>query len=288
MAEAAVESNSQYFCHTCDVVINPVLPEFLCPTCRGGFVEILSPEDEETLSPNTTRTDSQQQSRPQDRDSAQLLEMLQVFNNIVSDGRNTPEPGNNRQRDRTAGGTAGGGGTGQRPNLHVHMPRTSITFQNVGNQPIALMDLFNSLPGVAGGGSGNFLFPFPMLNLHGSPQDYVWGEGGLDTIITQLLNNVEGQGPPPANKDDIDSLKTVNITEEQIASSTECPVCKEDFSVGEEVKQLPCEHLFHPNCVVTWLKMHNTCPVCRRAIGSNVNNHHMPDSNAQSAHFDGL
>lgn len=65
---------------------------------------------------------------------------VQVFNNIVSDGRNTPEPGNNRQRDRTAGGTAGGGGTGQRPNLHVHMPRTSITFQNVGNQPIALME----------------------------------------------------------------------------------------------------------------------------------------------------
>ncbi|PIK55513.1 hypothetical protein BSL78_07594 [Apostichopus japonicus] len=254
--------------------------EFLCPTCQGGFVELLSPEDEGNMSANTSRTDSQQRRPQQD---AQMLEMFQVLSNIVSDGINTteaPVPGNNRQRDRTPGGSSG-----QRPNLHVHMPRTSITFQNVGNQPIPLMELFNSLPGVVGGGSGNFLFPFHMLNLHGSPQDYVWGEGGLDTIITQLLNNVEGQGPPPANKDDIDSLKTLHITEELIATSTECPVCKEDFSEGDEVKQLPCEHLFHPDCVVTWLKMHNTCPVCRRAIGDNVN-HQMPDNSA--AHFDGL
>ena len=25
-----------------------------------------------------------------------------------------------------------------------------------------------------------------MLNLHGNPRDYAWGEGGLDAIITQV------------------------------------------------------------------------------------------------------
>lgn len=39
------------------------------------------------------------------------------------------------------------------------------------------------------------------------------------------------------------------------SSSNECPVCKDDFSIGDEVKKLPCEHIFHPDCVVTWLKM---------------------------------
>ena len=33
-----------------------------------------------------------------------------------------------------------------------------------------------------------------------------------------------------------------------------CTVCKEVFKVGESLKKLPCDHLFHDNCVIKWLK----------------------------------
>lgn len=31
-------------------------------------------------------------------------------------------------------------------------------------------------------------------------------------------------------------------------------MCKEDYSVGENVRQLPCNHMFHNDCIVPWLE----------------------------------
>lgn len=102
--------------------------------------------------------------------------------------------------------------------------------------------------------------------LHSNPGDYAWGQGGLDAVITQLLGQLENTGPPPAEKEKISSLPTVNISQEQADCCMECPVCKEDFSVGEPVRQLPCNHFFHSDCIVPWLEMHDTCPVCRKSL----------------------
>lgn len=44
----------------------------------------------------------------------------------------------------------------------------------------------------------------------------------------------------------------------------QCSVCWDDFKLGEEVRQLKCEHIFHEDCIIPWLELHNTCPVCRK------------------------
>ncbi|XP_047667354.1 E3 ubiquitin-protein ligase RNF115 isoform X2 [Tachysurus fulvidraco] len=102
--------------------------------------------------------------------------------------------------------------------------------------------------------------------LHSNPGDYAWGQGGLDAVITQLLGQFENTGPPPAEKEKISSLPTVIVSQEQADSSLECPVCKEDYTVGEPVRQLPCNHFFHSDCIVPWLELHDTCPVCRKSL----------------------
>ncbi|KAK3096579.1 hypothetical protein FSP39_001452, partial [Pinctada imbricata] len=211
--------------------------------------------------------------------------------------------------------------------------------------------------------------PLNIFPIHGNPGDYAWGVGGLDNIITQLLNQLEGSGPPPAEKGKIEALPTVQITQTQVGKShlptvqitqtqvgkshlptvqiiqtqvgkshlltvqitqtqvckshlplrkshtqvgksrlptvqltqtqvckshlplrkshtqvgksrlptvqltqtqvdavVQCSVCMEDFKLGEEAKKLPCEHHFHKDCIVPWLQMHGTCPVCRKDL----------------------
>ncbi|OPJ85672.1 hypothetical protein AV530_009229 [Patagioenas fasciata monilis] len=102
--------------------------------------------------------------------------------------------------------------------------------------------------------------------LHSNPGDYAWGQSGLDAIVTQLLGQLENTGPPPADKEKISSLPTVPVTQEQVEAGLECPVCKEDYAPAEQVRQLPCNHLFHSSCIVPWLELHDTCPVCRKSL----------------------
>ncbi|RLN33439.1 E3 ubiquitin-protein ligase ATL6-like [Panicum miliaceum] len=53
----------------------------------------------------------------------------------------------------------------------------------------------------------------------------------------------------------------------------ECAVCLSEFDDDETLRLLPkCSHVFHPDCIDTWLASHVTCPVCRANL--------VPDPNA--------
>ncbi|XP_076949467.1 RING-H2 finger protein ATL11-like [Bidens hawaiensis] len=44
----------------------------------------------------------------------------------------------------------------------------------------------------------------------------------------------------------------------------ECAVCLNEFQDHETLRLLPkCSHVFHQDCIDTWLASHVTCPVCR-------------------------
>lgn len=48
-------------------------------------------------------------------------------------------------------------------------------------------------------------------------------------------------------------------------SQTTCPICLDDFSPNEsEVRQLPCRHIFHPECIDLFLRDNSSlCPMCK-------------------------
>jgi hypothetical protein len=38
------------------------------------------------------------------------------------------------------------------------------------------------------------------------------------------------------------------------ANNAECAVCKDEFTLGECTKQLPCSHRYHQQCIMPWLE----------------------------------
>lgn len=42
-----------------------------------------------------------------------------------------------------------------------------------------------------------------------------------------------------------------------------CTICLSILEEGEDVRRLPCMHLFHQLCVDQWLLTNKKCPICR-------------------------
>jgi E3 ubiquitin-protein ligase synoviolin len=45
-----------------------------------------------------------------------------------------------------------------------------------------------------------------------------------------------------------------------------CIICREEMTVESGAKKLPCNHIFHPNCLRSWFQRQQTCPTCRTDI----------------------
>ncbi|EGC31615.1 hypothetical protein DICPUDRAFT_24826, partial [Dictyostelium purpureum] len=68
---------------------------------------------------------------------------------------------------------------------------------------------------------------------------------------------------PPAAKSEIEKLKRDKADQTMVDQKIDCAVCKDEFKWGDDFIELPCEHKYHPDCIMPWLEQHNSCPVCR-------------------------
>ncbi|XP_025830720.1 E3 ubiquitin-protein ligase RNF126 isoform X2 [Agrilus planipennis] len=244
MAEAAVEErpSQRFYCHICNVQFQNASANFTCPHCSGGFIEEL---EAGTENPEGI-VDASDEDEP--------YYMLHSYPMDIADIIFAPGPEDHHTGQRFVNDAI----------RRRSSPRLATTNSRPGTQFEDLISEFivNLGVGVNFGGGGN------MQVFLGNPGDYAWGREGLDAIVTQLLNQMDGCGPPPLSKDVIDALPVVEITELQVESKLQCSVCWEDFELCENVRQLPCQHVYHEPCIRPWLELHGTCPICRQNLGS--------------------
>ena len=52
----------------------------------------------------------------------------------------------------------------------------------------------------------------------------------------------------------------------QNKDSKECTICLETYNQGDLVKTIDCGHMFHQQCIDTWLISSLKCPLCRHSL----------------------
>lgn len=82
------------------------------------------------------------------------------------------------------------------------------------------------------------------------------------------VHGPEQSAPRAAPKNVIEGLRLTCCSAEQAEAGFSCAVCLSDFQLGEMLRPLPCEHVFHQSCIDKWLQRNGVCPLCMRDVAS--------------------
>ncbi|XP_024519747.1 E3 ubiquitin-protein ligase RING1-like [Selaginella moellendorffii] len=253
-----------YWCHQCHTSVRPNAGnDILCPFCNGGFIEEIENSPGIVFPPHRQRPTvifggepgSGRETRGISADGdtppagnqgvrhPPIFQVLQAMSAILQQSRD-----NNNNNNNSAGANQRDGAD------HADPLDPMILVQNM-----------------FGGRGGNVEVFFDTgtgaRRLPANFGDYFFGPG-LDQLIQQLAENDPNRyGTPPASKTAIEAMPVVSITSEHMSGDGgQCAVCKDEFELGSEVRQMPCKHLYHGDCILPWLAQHNSCPVCRHEM----------------------
>ncbi|CAN1150518.1 E3 ubiquitin-protein ligase RDUF1 [Linum perenne] len=243
-------SPPSYWCYSCTRFVNLQSPHdehdaVSCPHCSGGFVEQIQTANANTEGPYRS-----------------IINL--VSENGVVPRRTDREPSSDRlpglRFRRTRRNAAS---TGERFSFNpLVVLRGSAAAAEDGDEDAGSNNAGYEFYYDDGTGSG--LRPVPA-----SMSEFLMGSG-FERLLDQLtqieINGFGRPGNPPASKAVAESLPILEVDSAVVHAESHCAVCKEAFELGSEAREMPCKHIYHSDCILPWLAIRNSCPVCRHEL----------------------
>ena len=264
----------KFWCFTCnsECQINIIKEnddeEYQCTKCKNSFIEEISKED-----------------NPQNFHIEQSQQIISQNNNIITNYTISISNINSNNENQTQNNQS----NIEKPdeygmnNTLLFLPST-VNYIRRDNNINNRNSLFNYASGdivteILGQNNHNIFISQNFNNNYGPILGFLSNHNN-DTQFESLLNIIMSfdsihKGNPPASERAINNLKKIEINENNINTFNEqvCNVCLEIYKEGQISIKLDCGHCFHEKCIVQWLTMRNTCPVCRHELESNDPNY---------------
>jgi hypothetical protein len=84
--------------------------------------------------------------------------------------------------------------------------------------------------------------------------------------IVFVSGDLKGGSLDPDRCDDIESSPSSCILTLPLQPNLECSICLIEFNEDDHCRQLPCDHIFHSQCIDQWFTVSVVCPMCKRNI----------------------
>jgi hypothetical protein len=113
---------------------------------------------------------------------------------------------------------------------------------------------------------------FPMMfhgNAHGYVNPFLISQNtSFDNILQQYVQMIGMPRTNPVETEILDLLPEITIEDvSKIPNEKrDCVVCLTKYESNEKAIILPCTHMFHTDCIKSWFKDQNTCPICKIKI----------------------
>ena len=269
-----MENPKRYWCFSCNKeckiikVIEDGDEVYQCSTCKNAFVEEIEEINNETQSQN-------QQSQTQNNQTQSNTRINVTINNNNNRANNTSQISNQNNPGQYQYGMN---------NTLLFLPSTvNYVTMNENNLIPSMMNSIGSFFSNISPEINNFFNSFNMNNglisfLNNHNNDFQFNN--LVNIMMSFDIGSNNRHPPASDKA-IKELKKIEVNDNNLSNykNIACNICLENFEVGNILRVLECNHEFHENCIITWLKSNNTCPICRHELESNDPNYERRKNN---------
>ncbi|CAN6814813.1 unnamed protein product [Brassica oleracea] len=236
-----MSSSGSYWCYSCSRFVW-VSDSISCPDCDGGFLEHIQQTLDFTPPSSFLRHHRSPTRFPPPSSSSSTMH--------TAENSPTPPPTVTRTRSNSSN----------------RSPNPVIVLRGGSNPSESAFQMYYD------DGTDSGLRPLPP-----SMTEFLLGSG-FDRLLDQISqieltannNNNNSCDNPPASKSAVEALPLIEIDPTHLESDSQshCAVCKESFALKSAAREMPCNHIYHPDCILPWLAIRNSCPVCRHELPS--------------------